>query len=174
MGRSRLLKEDFNNEKLKRMMKERNVTAKDLENNICESQAQTSRYINGIKKPSLPIYRIMKDIVFQCEDEDLCDSLTIAKPGVENASTIIGLDEIKESIENINKRIDTLNKDLSTTAKLLLEINRTVKEGKGQAELNHDSLESINNRITTVCNYSGQTLGMLKSMKDTKGKQERR
>lgn len=69
---------------------------------------------------------------------------------VPSASSIIQTEEIKAEIKALDDEIRALRNDLSTMAKMLIEINKTTHETSAQANLNADELTSIFSKVGEI------------------------
>jgi len=78
-----------------------------------------------------------------------------------SATEIIQNHDSDVAISEIKSEVQALRNDLSMMAKMLIQINKTVAEGKAQAELNHDDIVALDKRVTEVSSNVAKIYGKL-------------
>ena len=124
----------FNNEKLKRLIKEKGITRSQLAEQLGISNSHFDRICDGTKNPSLPLFKLLC-LTLEVNAADF--KKEVQAPATQPAQSQIGM---------------------------IMDIQRTVKETKAETELVRGDLNSCFEKLTTVSSNTGKIYGKLKAM----------
>jgi len=114
---------------------------------------QLSEYVTGKRMPEKPLFKLMA-MLLEVSEDDLKEApkmpVNTIQSAVPSATSLIQIDELKGQITSLQDEMRALRNDLSMTAKMLIEINKTAHETKAQAGLNAEELTAIFNKVGEI------------------------
>ena len=164
MPNSRMV-DDFDNVKLRKLIKEKGVTRTQLAERLGISNSHFDRLCDGGKKPSLPLFKLLCMTLEVNED---AFKKEVQAPAIQPAQSQIGMvidmTENTQKIERLSNQIIQMERDMARLSAVIMDIQRTVKETKAETELVHGDLNSCFEKLTTVSSNTGKIYGKLKAM----------
>ena len=137
--------------KVRALLKEKGLNQKQFAKLCGINESTFANYVNGRRTaPKANVNAIC--FTLGCTPED------IEKKDV-TASSIITNAMNDEAMASLKREIEGLRLDLQNMAKMLLQINKTVNETKGQAELNAEELKAIFNKQTDCASNVAKIYG---------------
>ena len=156
--------ENFDNQKLQVILKKKGISRKDLAENLGVTVGQVDRYIEGYRKPSVPVLNLMS-FIFECDKTDLMIEEPEIVPPTSQIGVIINNKEINEKVDMLIKRVENTDRDLARLSEVIMDIQRTVKEDKANGELLKEDIHACFEKITSVSSLLGRIHGMLKAIR---------
>ena len=157
--------DDFNNEKLKELLKERKITRRKMAMDLGVSECHFDRICDGGKKPSLPLFKLLCMTLEVNEDAFKKEVQAPAtQPAQSQIGMIMDMTENTQKIERLSNQIIQMERDMARLSAVIMDIQRTVKETKAETELVRGDLNSCFEKLTTVSSNTGKIYGKLKAM----------
>lgn len=158
--------DNFDGNKLKVIIEKKNIARKSLAEELGLSVGQIDRYIEGYRKPSVPVFNLMT-FILECEK----DELLIEEPKkVSNQTSQVGMvidnHEINQKLDDLIRRVENTDRDLARLSAVIMDIQRTTKEDKANGELLKEDVHACFEKLSNVSSLMGRLHGMLKAMRE--------
>lgn len=160
------LHKKFDGQKLKEIYTKNGITQKQLAESCGLGMSTLQRYIQYDEAPVTVVKLICLTLGIEESELDFKQEAKKTPSDVLNESkTMDEIAKLSNEFVKLNKRLDSMENDLHTMVRAIIECTKTSNEAKAQVDLNREQIEAVFNKCTDISSNVAKCYGILNGRK---------